>query len=263
MTNNTLTNSFNSLKSKRKTLHIQRKLKVWQGFWRFLALLGMVGGLVWMVSWPHWVIRDQSQIRIVGNRLLSSKKIRQLLKLSYPQSIWQLPLHQLTQQLEAEPPLKDVHLTRQLFPAQVIITVKERQPIAMSTSSQGDGYLDATGIWIPKEFYRKDVKIETKQDLTILGFEPQYRSHWLEIYQLILQSSIKIMIVDWRDPSNLILQTELGTVYCGPYGERFREQLQVLAKMRKLSSRVSPNRIVYLDVSNPQYPSVRLNPQLN
>ncbi|XTZ11444.1 MAG: cell division protein FtsQ/DivIB [cyanobacterium endosymbiont of Rhopalodia inflata] len=249
-----------SLKSRRQNLSIQRRLKVWQGVWRFLALFGMVGGLVWIVSWPHWVIKDKSQVKIVGNQLLSSEKIRQLLKLSYPQSIWQLPLHKLTQQLKAEPPLKDIHLTRQLFPTQITVIVKERQPIAMGTSSQGDGYLDASGVWIPKNFYKEDTEVKTEQDLTVLGFEPQYRSHWLEIYHLILQSPINVMTVDWRDPSNLILQTELGTVYCGPYSDRFQEQLQVLAKMRELSSRIPSSRIFYLDVTNPRSPSVRLIP---
>lgn len=249
-----------SLKSRRKTLRVQRRFKAWQGVWRFLALLGMMGGLIWMVSWPHWMIRDKSQIKIVGNKLLSSDKIRQFLKISYPQSIWQLPLHELTQQLKAEPPLKDIHLTRQLFPTQITVTVKERQPIAMGTSSQGEGYLDATGIWISKKFYKKDTKVETEQDLTVLGFEPQYRSYWLEIYHLILQSPINVMTVDWQDPSNLILKTELGTVHCGPYGNRFREQLQVLAKMREISSHIPPDRRFYLDVTNPSSPSVRLTP---
>ncbi|WP_267383473.1 cell division protein FtsQ/DivIB [Cyanobacterium sp. uoEpiScrs1] len=249
-----------SLKSKRQTLRTQRQLKVWQGVWRFLALLGMVGGLIWIISWPHWVIKDQSQIKIVGNRLLSSNKIRQLLNVSYPQSIWQLPLHQLTQQLKKEPPFKDVHLTRQLFPTQITVTVKERQPVVMGTSSQGDGYLDATGVWISKKFYGEDVKVETEQDIIVHGFNPRYRSHWLEIYHLILQSPIKITTVDWQDPSNLILKTELGTIHCGPYGDRFQEQLQVLARMSKLSSSVPPDRIFYLDVTNPQFPSINLNP---
>ena len=57
-----------SLKSRRKTLRVQRRFKAWQGVWRFLALLGMMGGLIWMVSWAHWMIRDKSQIKIVGNR---------------------------------------------------------------------------------------------------------------------------------------------------------------------------------------------------
>ncbi|XTZ09632.1 MAG: cell division protein FtsQ/DivIB, partial [cyanobacterium endosymbiont of Rhopalodia yunnanensis] len=118
-------------------------------------------------------------------------------------------------------------------------------------------------VWIPKNFYKENTEVKTEQNLTVLGFEPQYRSHWLEIYHLILQSSINVMTVDWRDPSNLILQTELGTVYCGPYSDRFQDQLQVLAKMRELSSRIPSSRIFYLDVTNPRSPSVRLTPESN
>ncbi len=259
MTNSTLVN-IDSLKSQREALRTQRRLKAWQGVWRFLALSGMLGGLMWMVTWPHWLIRDQSQIKIAGNYLLSQQQIRELLQVSYPQPIWELPLHQLTEELKAEPPLKDVYLTRQLLPTQVTITVKERQPIAKATSSQGAGYLDANGVWIPAQFYHEDTQLEKAQDLTVLGFEPQYRSHWLEVYQLILQSPIKIKTVDWRNPSNLILKTDLGTVHCGPYSDRFPQQLQALAKMKQLPSRVSAQRIVYFDLTNPQSPFVRLKP---
>lgn len=259
MANSTLVQT-EFLKRQRENLRNQRRLKVWQGVWRFLALSGMAGGLVWMVSWPHWVIRDQSQIKIAGNQLLSQQQIQQLVAVSYPQSIWQLPLHQLTKQLEVEPPLKDVYITRQLLPTQLTITVKERQPIAKATSSEGVGYLDGTGVWIPQKFYNKNTKLDAAQKLTVLGFDEKHRSRWMEIYPLILASPIKIMTIDWRDPSNLILETELGTVHCGSYSDRFPEQLQVLGKMRKLSSRVPAQRVVYLDVTNPQSPSVRLKP---
>lgn len=253
--------SAQSLKRQRETLRHQRRLKAWQGIWRFCALCGLTGGMLWLISWPHWLIRNQSQIKITGNQLLSEEKIRQLLTINYPRSVWQLPTHQLAETLEKKPPIKDVYITRQVLPAQITITVKERQPVAAASSSRGIGYLDVTGVWIPQTFYTQKIPLATKQKLTVLGFEEQYRSHWVELYPLILGSPVKIIQVDWRDPSNLILKTQLGVVHLGPFSDRFSKQLQVLAKMQKLPSRVPPNRIAYLDLSNPDAPAVRLKPQ--
>ncbi len=255
--------STKSLKIQRETLRHQRRLKAWQGIWRFCALCGLTGGLLWMLSWPHWLIRESSQVKITGNQLLSGAKIRNLLKVNYPQSVWQMPIDQLTEDLKGEPPIDDVYITRQVLPAQMTITVKERQPVAKASSSRGMGYVDATGVWIPQKFYGKGIPLAMSQKLTVLGFEEQYRSHWIEIYPLILGSPVKITLVDWRDPSNLILKTELGMVHLGPFSDRLAEQLQVLAKMRKLPSRVPTSRISSLDLSNPDAPSVRLKPQPN
>ncbi|HAC65540.1 MAG TPA: cell division protein FtsQ [Cyanothece sp. UBA12306] len=260
MTDSTLVYS-KSLKTQRETLRHQRRLKAWQGIWRFFALCGLTGGLLWLLSWPHWLIHQSSQVKITGNKLLSAEKIRNLLNVKYPQSVWQLPIDQLTEELKESPPIEDIYIARKVLPSQITINVKERQPVAKAFSSQGMGYLDATGVWISQEFYGTKVAVATSQKFTVLGFEQQYRSHWMEIYPLIVASPVKITTVDWRNPSNLILKTELGMVHLGPFSDRLAKQLQTLAKMRKLPSRVPTNRISYLDLSNPDAPSVRLKPQ--
>ena len=94
----------------------------------------------------------------------------------------------------------------------------------------------------------------------MLGLTPQSLSYWKDIYPLILNSPVEITALDWRDPSNLILDTVLGKVHCGTYlnQEQFLEQLQALGKLSKLSSQVPQERIIYLDLSNPDAPSVHL-----
>ncbi|MEA5511528.1 FtsQ-type POTRA domain-containing protein [Crocosphaera sp. UHCC 0190] len=247
-----------ALKTQRQTLSHQRRLKAWQGVWRFAALCGMTGGLVWSLGLPDWVIRGSSQVKITGNQLLNLEQIQQMLQMNYPQSIWQLPIHQLTEQLESQPPIEDIHITRQLFPAQITLTVKERQPVAKASFGKEGGFLDAEGVWIPQKFYPQGAKIATATQLTILGLNRQSQTYWEQMYPMMISSPVKIMIVDWRDPSNLILKTDLGTVHCGTYDHKFSQQLSVLAKLRKLPSQVPKERIIYIDLSNPDSPSVHL-----
>lgn len=248
-----------SLKNRRQTLRSQRRLKGWQSIWRFSVLCGVTGGLVWLMSRPEWAIRDQSQIQLSGNQLLSASQLYQLVPITYPQSIWQLSTQQLGKKMETIPPLARVEVTRQLFPAQISIAVQERQPIAIATSDQGKGYLDKEGTFISQSFYKavpSGAKLPTVPQF--LGFSPQYKQFWQQNYPFINASSVKITTIDGRNPSNIILGTEIGSVYLGSDVNQLPQQLKVLGKMKNLPSRVPVNRIAYIDLTNSAYPSIRL-----
>ncbi|ACB50723.1 hypothetical protein cce_1373 [Crocosphaera subtropica ATCC 51142] len=258
MTDSTLFTS-DSLKNQRQTLRHQRRLKAWQGVWRFLFLCGMAGGLVWSVSLPHWLVREKSQIKILGNERLDTEQIHTMLDMSYPQLIWKLPIHDLREKLESQPPLESVYMTRQLLPVEVTIMVKERDPVAEATMGEKAGFIDDDGVWIPQTFYQQ-AKVKPSVKLKVLGLNPSSLTYWKSIYPLIIKSPVEITALDWRDPSNLILHTTLGKVHCGTYldQEQFLKQLQELGKLRPLSSQVAKERIIYIDLSKPDAPSVHL-----
>lgn len=251
-----------SLKNRRQTLRSQRRLKGWQSVWRFSVLCGLTGGLLWLMSRPEWAIRDQSQVHVSGNKLLSSAQLYKLVPITYPQSIWQLSTQELGKKMETIPPLAKVEVTRQLFPAQISIVVQERQPIAVATSDQGKGFLDKDGTFIAQSFYKTILPGTNLPKLPqFLGFSQQYKKFWQQNYPLINASSIKITTIDGRNPSNLILLTEIGNVHLGSDAAQLPQQLKVLGQMKKLPSRVPTNRIAYIDLSNSAYPSIRLKAQ--
>jgi cell division protein FtsQ len=64
--------------------------------------------------------------------------------------------------------------------------------------------------------------------------------------------------IDWREPGNLILHTELGRVYCGSYGNHFASQLRALDQLRQLPQKVDLHEIDFIDLRNPQAPLVEL-----
>ncbi len=248
------------LKNRRQALRDQRRLKAWQAIWRFWVLSSLAGGLLWILIQPQWVIRDRSQIQVEGNKLLSKDQIRQLLTLSSAQPIWQLPIQQLNQQLQASPPIAESQITRQLLPPRLTMTVQERQPVAIAFSDKNSGYLDAEGVWIPQTFYRQTPPTLKLSSLKVIAFENAYRSSWKTLYPLIRQSSVKIFEVNWRNPNNLVLKTELGTVYWGSSSTQLAEKFKTLAQLRSLPSRVSLSRIIYIDLANPSNPVLQVKP---
>lgn len=248
-----------TLKDRRRALKNQRQLKVWQSLWRFSVLFGAVGGLVWFMSWPEWSIRDRRQIQLQGNQWIASNYLYQQIPLTYPQSIWQLSTQQVSQKMARIPALEKVDVTRQLFPLRLTITVRERHPVALAVTEQGKGFLDREGIFIPAQAYEQSSKNpKLPKTPLFLGYDAQYQPLWKNLYPLLSQSSVKIAVINGHNPSNVTLKTDLGTVYLGSNLSLFPQQLQVLNRMKKLPSRVPPQRIAYIDLTQPNSPSVQI-----
>ncbi|BFM38819.1 FtsQ-type POTRA domain-containing protein [Synechocystis sp. LKSZ1] len=250
-----------SLKNRRRTLHTQRRLKALRSLWRFSILSGLVGALIWIMSWPEWTIRDQSQIVLQGNQLLSDQQIYQLFPLKFPQSIWQISTRQISQSMGQSPALSQVAVSRQLFPAQLVIAVVERQPIAVATTAQGAGYLDLNGTFIPSKLYQGGKTPRAlPTTLAFLGYGPQYQSFWQKNYAYLRSAPVTVHTINGTNPSNMMLSTDLGLVYLGANLSQFPQQLETLGKMKRLPGRVPLQRINYIDLTNPAQPLLQLKP---
>lgn len=257
------------LAARRKNLRRARRIKSFQSLWRSLFVGGMATGLVWAVTLPDWVIRQPEQIVIEGNHFLSRQAIRSLLPLSYPQSLLQIQPQALAKSLESQPPIAKATVSRQLLPPGLTIQVKERKPVAIAQAptsrnskitdaTTSVGLLDEQGIWMPRSIYTQLEQNKEFPTLKVIGLNAQYRPYWSVVYPAVSQSAVKVLEIDWQDPANLILKTELGTVHFGPYSSRFAEQLTVLDRMRELPTRVQSSKIAYIDLKNPDFPAIQM-----
>ena len=257
------------LTTRRKKLRRTRRIKSFQALWRSLLVGGMATSLVWAITRPDWVIRQPEQIVIEGNHFLSSKAIRALLPLSYPQSLLQVQPQAIAKSLESQAPIAKATVSRQLLPPGLTIQVEERKPVAIaqppatqnataSNSTSSAGLLDEQGVWMPKSSYgHLEENLELPR-LKVIGSNAQYRPYWSEVYQAVNHSAVKVFEIDWQDPANLILKTELGNVHFGPYSSRFTEQLAILDRMRELPTHISPSKIAYIDLKNPDFPAIQM-----
>jgi cell division protein FtsQ len=261
--------SQNELTSRRKKLRRARRIKSFQSVWRTLFVGGMATGLVWAITLPDWVIRSPEQIVIEGNHFLSAKAIRSLLPLSYPQSILQVQPQVIAKSLEAQGPIAKATVSRQLLPPGLTIQVKERKPVAIAkpptnpnsktpNSNATAGLVDEQGVWMPSSSYGELEQNLELPTLKVIGQNEQYRPYWSEVYQALSRSAVQVFEIDWQNPSNLILKTEMGNVHLGPYSSRFAEQLGILDRMRELPTHVSPSKISYIDLKNPDFPAIQM-----
>lgn len=259
--------SEHDLSKRRQRLRKQRRKRIFLRIWHTMAATTLSGTLLWAIAQPNWSISQPEQIEIEGNQLLSEPAILSLLSLSYPQSIWLIKPQNLVDKLEASGVIADAQVSRQLFPPSLTITVQERQPVAITSPAetvvnnpQSMGLLDNQGNWLPLESYTNLEKNSALPELQVIGNVKQFRPYWQVLYQIISRSPVKISQVDWQDPSNIILNTELGKVHLGPYGPQLTEQLNILDRMRKLPEQLDKTQAAYIDLRNPASPLIQLPP---
>ncbi len=277
MANNIAPVSQTELAQRRQKLRDRRRVRSLQAMWRILAVSGLAGGLVWVTTLPVWIIRRPDQVVIEGNHYLATQTIRSLLPIPYPQSLLRVEPQLISRALTTKAPISKVNVARRLFPPTLIVQVQERYPVAISlsvaanapASNQADprtqpvslkaGLLDEAGMWIPLEVYTSLNQSLKLPELKVIGNPDTYRPYWSNLYRDITKSPVKITEVSWQDPANLILKTELGIVYLGPYSSQFAYQLSMLDRMRKLASEPSFSQIAYIDLRNPDSPLVQMD----
>jgi cell division protein FtsQ len=262
------------LTQRRQELRRQRRLKLLQSSWRTLAVSGLAGSLVWVITLPGWVIRKPDQVAIEGNQLLSGPALQSQLPLAYPQSLLRIKPQVIAATLESKAPIAKATVTRHLFPPRLTVQVKEQYPVAIaqpaaakssssSPSSANIQLLNKNGVGMPLETYTSLDPTFKLPDLKVIGMRDQYRPYWSKFYQAISRSPVKVLEIDWRDPANLILKTDLGMVHFGSYSSKFAYQLNSLDRMRQLAKQLPSGQVAYIDLKNPAAPSIQMTKNSN
>jgi cell division protein FtsQ len=260
------------LTQRRKRLRRQRRVKIIQTIWQTIAVSGLASTLLWGAIQPTWVLKAPESIEISGNKLLSDEAVRSLMALSYPQSMWKIQPSRIAGSLQKQPAILHANVTRRLLPPGLIVEVKERIPVAIAQGRSENseevvektlGLIDASGVLIPIESYgsanTSSLNAKAKlPNLKVIGIPEQYCELWGQVYQTLNHSSLKITEMDWRDPSNLILKTELGKVHLGTPNSLLPEKIKLLLQMRQLPAEVNPNQIEYIDLKNPDTPMIQI-----
>ncbi|MGF1478161.1 MAG: cell division protein FtsQ/DivIB [Cyanophyceae cyanobacterium] len=250
---------------RRQELQQRRRHNLYRAIWRSLVAGSVAAGLWWAVASPRWVIETEEQIAVEGNQFLSDRAIRSLLALSYPQSIIQLNIQQLIQQLKTTAPVTNAIITRQLLPPKLSIAVKERPPVAVVVTAVEElgpvetGYLDSQGILVSIDQYKR-LDPAAKPSLQVIGFQPQYQQYWTRLYELIRQSQVFVSTVNLQNPSNLTLETALGIVHLGANPSLLSKQIAILSQLQPLPAQLKREKteIVLIDLTNPESPELQL-----
>lgn len=231
--------------------------------WRFGLTAGLCAGCFVLLQQPWWLLEGEHQITIEGLSRLRDREILDLLPLSYPVAIWAVQPQQLEASLLQYPLIQSAAIERRMLPVSVRITLIEREPVATSNLGTIPGIVDRSGVWVPQNIYSN---LPQLPNLRIEGYETQPPEQWQHVLALVGRSPVTITLLDWRNPENLVLGSELGTIHLGPLvlsdtGEQLMlQQLQALDQLRNLEAHCQCNRadIDYIDLRNPSNPTISL-----
>ncbi|MEM7065824.1 MAG: FtsQ-type POTRA domain-containing protein [Cyanobacteria bacterium P01_B01_bin.77] len=259
------------LANRRKDLKRRRQALFWQKLWRHTAMVGLTVGCVSLATSSRWQLTSAEQVHLSGNHLLSDEAIYELMAMEYPLSLLKVHPLDLETTLITEGPIATAIVRRRLLPPGLNVRIRERTPVAIAlpntetviTSLNNDprsfsqmGLLDANGYWMPYSSFTQLGADEPS--LQVQGMRPAYQKDWPAIYQALQKNPIQVSQIDWRDPTNLILQTELGRVHIGPYGQNFSKQLAALDRMRNLNTEMDIEEIAFIDLRNPDNPTLEI-----
>lgn len=273
--------SRSDLDRRRSHLRKQRRWKLVRGMWRTVAVAGIAVGVVWVARLPIWLLHSPDQVVIEGEEVLTEETIRSLLPISYPYALVRLRPQAIAAHLEAQAPIADAVVIRHIFPPRLVVQIQERHPVALLISANTPDFipqrqtsspsaspptsasmpielLDEKGFQMSFENYVTLNKSAKLPDLRVIGMQEQYRSQWETMYQHILHSPVKISEVNWQEPTNIILNTELGAVHIGAYTDIFPKQLQILDQMRRVPEQLEGRPIDYIDLTQPDAPLLEL-----
>lgn len=260
-----------NLAARRDSLKRRRQRLFWQRLWRQTAMLGLAAGCISLATSSRWQLQSPEQISLSGNRLLPTAEVYDLLDIDYPQSLLKIHPLDLERELITKGPIANAIVRRRLLPPGLNVRIQERTPVAISLPNTDTaittldsnlqnfpqmGLLDANGYWMPYNSFTRLGSQEPK--LMIQGMRPAYQKDWPDIYQALQNNPVTITTLDWRDPTNLILHTELGTVHVGPYGQNFAKQLTALDRMRNLNAKMDIAEIAFIDLRNPDDPTLEI-----
>ncbi len=258
------------LQQRRQKLRRQRRVKIIQAIWRTLAISGIACALLWVAIQPIWVLRNPEQIEVSGNELLSTEGVKSKLKVSYPQSLFKIEPSIIAQSLQQQSTIAKATVSRRLLPPGLVVKVLERVPVAVIQASN-QGYsranknktsvslLDADGVVMTFE-NTTDLNLSLKlPNLKVIGSPEKYGYLWNQVYPVINESSVKITELDFQNPANLILKTEIGSIHLGSPGQRLPEQIRTISQIRHLPTQLNLSQIDYIDLRNPKSPLVQMN----
>ncbi|AZB72207.1 cell division protein FtsQ/DivIB [Synechococcus elongatus] len=259
-----------SLAARRRQKRWERRRQRLQRFWRFLGVSAIAAGLVWVLARPLWIIQDPQRIQIQGQQTLNRDRLFATLDLKFPLNLLQLQPQRLEQRLLEAAPLQQVQIQRRLLPASLLITVQEIMATAQASRvvvepnqppQERWGILDRQGVWHPLSAYERLGANLPQTTLKVRGYREPYQRLWPALYTLLSSSPVQIRGLDWRDPTNLILETELGLVYCGPYDPALLpQQIATLDRLRQLPEKTNLDAIAYIDLRQPATPRVQMKP---
>ena len=225
----------------------------------FLILFLLLTSLVSLKTLKKVNIQD---IRISGSKLFSQNDLVNNSSLKFPIRLIFIKTIFLEKELKQNLSLKNVSVSRQLFPFGLKIKVKTRTPIAYGEKILNDekilGFIDKNGIFIDKQ--NTDENNFNKLTIRVFGWEEKFKNILSEI--LIAQENYEFELVKITFSPNGFITVEekdLKTIFLGLNPNLIKYQLQIINNLKdEFNKNNFPEKIDSIDLTDPNKPKIKV-----
>jgi len=201
-------------------------------------------------------------IRISGSDLFSKNDVLNNSSFIFPIRLIFIKTNLLEKELKQNLSLKNISVSRQIFPFGLKIDVETRIPIAYAERTLNDtkilGFIDKDGIFINKQ--NAEEKNLNNLNIQIFGWKEKYRKILSAI--LIAQDNYEFEIVKITFSSNGFLTVEerdLKTIFLGFNSNLINYQLQTISNLKnELKKKNFSKKIDNIDLTNPNKPKIKV-----
>ena len=247
---------------RRRELRRRKRLSLLMSLWRLLALGGTSAGLGWLLLQHGWVLRGPEQVQVSGAWGFSRAQIIQAAELRFPLQLLELDPVRVQTNLAKTLPVEQIQVQRKMLPAQLRISLKQRQAVAKARrrtpSGLEFGFIDRTGTWISREQQAKSTN-KSAPTLLVVGWQQRYANTFEQLLKQ-LPARAQIQQLQFRRNGDLwLLSPTLGPVRFGPIDNQLSRRLQVLNHLSSnWNGKPSADAARAWDLSNPEQPELVL-----
>jgi cell division protein FtsQ len=205
---------------------------------------------------------DIQNITISGSHLFTQNDVAKNSSLKFPIRLISVNTKFLEKELKQNLSLKNVSVSRQLFPFGLKVEVNTRTPIAYGEKILNGkkilGFIDKDGIFINNQ-NAESVNL-SRLTLKVYGWEEKYKKTLSEI--LILQENYEFEIVKITFSANGFLTIEekdLKTIFLGFNRKLINYQLQIINKLKnEFKKNNFSGKIDNIDLTEPNKPKIKV-----
>ncbi len=205
---------------------------------------------------------DIQDIRISGSELFSQEDVVNNTSLKFPIRLIFIKTNFLENELKQNLSLKNVSVSRQLFPFGLKVDVKTRIPIAYGVRVLNNkkvlGFIDKYGIFIEEQ--NADNINLNKITIKVIGWEEKYKKILSKI--LIAQENYEFELVKINFSPNGFLSLEekdLKTLLLGFNPNLINYQLRIINNLKiEFKKNNFPKKLDNIDLTDPNKPKIKV-----
>ena len=201
-------------------------------------------------------------IRISGSKLLTQNDVANISTLKFPTRLIFIQTNLLEKELRQNLSLKNVSVSRQIFPFGLKVQVKTRTPIAYGerilNGEKISGFIDKDGIFINKQNVEKiDL---SSLNIQIFGWKERFKKTLSEILTARDNYEFEIVKITFSPNGFLTLEEKnLKKIFLGFNPNLINYQLQIINDLKiQFKKNNFYEKIDSIDITDPNKPKIKV-----